>query len=93
MHINTALYDALLLQMRTAVLCLIPLSVIVHMASAVVQTSDAPTYMAKCYGRFKKKTNLAKTPAAAIQSYCDNLYMWHKSKEINVQRGAKTDAL
>ena len=82
-----------MLQMRAAVLCLVLLTVIVQYVSAVVQTSDAPLYLAKCYGKFKKRTNLMKTPAASIQSYCDNLFMWHKSKELNVKRGAKSDAM
>lgn len=79
--------------MRTAALCLVLLSVFVQYSSAVVQTSDVPLYLAKCFGRFKKRTTLARTPATAIQSYCDNLFMWHKSKELNVNRGAKSDAM
>jgi len=83
--------------MQTAALFLVTLTVIIYVnvydVTAVVENSDIPLHMAQCYGYFKKKTNVVRTPAAAIQHYCDNNYMWMKAQELNIQRGASPEGL
>ncbi|KAH3774105.1 hypothetical protein DPMN_175477 [Dreissena polymorpha] len=78
--------------MHTAFVCLFLLSVLITYVHAVVETSDAPLHMAQCYGMFKKRTTLARTPASAIQHFCDNNYMWMKARELNINRGAPPSA-
>ncbi|KAH3774103.1 uncharacterized protein LOC127843941 [Dreissena polymorpha] len=78
--------------MHTAAVCLFLLSVLITYVYAVVETSDAPLHMAHCYGVMKKRTTLAKTPASAIQHFCDNNYMWMKAQEINIKRGVPQTA-
>ncbi|WAR13224.1 TYR1-like protein [Mya arenaria] len=65
--------------MQPAVLCLIPLTAMIHLATGLVENADVPLHLAQCFGYFKRKTTLARTPAGAIQHYCDNNYMWMKA--------------
>ncbi|KAL4235030.1 hypothetical protein ACF0H5_006668 [Mactra antiquata] len=82
--------------MQPAVLCLSCLVIIVTIiqyVSAEVMTFDVPRPMAECFWRLKKKTNTKRTPAVAIQSFCENQYNWHNHKLLNVNRGANPNTI
>lgn len=75
--------------MKAKAVCLVFVcALVIRFSEALVQTFDVPLELAKCYGYFRNRTSLSHTPAASIQSFCDNSYSWHHAKELNVHRGA-----